>query len=86
MTPKITMIEVAGEAAHMRRAIAGPLGRFNEMQTGQLENSRPLAILVSHPDTAEILGGLWGETIFLTCMSIYCFCQNHSVAMALAVS
>jgi GNAT superfamily N-acetyltransferase len=64
MIPKITMIEVAGEAAHMRRAIAGPLGRFNEMQTGQLENSRPLAILVSHPDTAEILGGLWGETMF----------------------
>jgi hypothetical protein len=47
----------------MRRAIAGPLGRFNETQTGQLEDYRPLAILVSHPDTAEILGGLWGETV-----------------------
>jgi GNAT superfamily N-acetyltransferase len=63
MTPKITMIQVAGEA-HMRRAIAGPLGRFNETQTGQLEDYRPLAILVSHPDTVEIFGGLWGETMF----------------------
>jgi hypothetical protein len=62
MTPKITMIQDPGEA-HMRRAIAGPLGRFNETQTGQLEDYRPLAILVSHPDTAEILGGLWGETV-----------------------
>jgi hypothetical protein len=72
MTPKITMIQVAAEA-HMRRAIAGPLGRFNEMQTGQLEDYRPLAILVSHPDTAEIFGGPWGETMFSTCMSIDCF-------------
>ena len=63
MTPKITMIQAAGEA-HMTRAIAGPLGRFNETQTGQLEEYRPLAILVSRPDTAEILGGLWGETTF----------------------
>jgi hypothetical protein len=71
------MIQVAGEA-HMRHAIAGPLGRFNEMQTGQLEDYRPLAILVSHPDTAEIFGGLWGDTMVSTCMSIYCFCQNPS--------
>jgi GNAT superfamily N-acetyltransferase len=56
--------DTAGDAVHIRRAMAGPLGRFNETQTGQLENYRPLAILVTHLETAEILGGLSGETMF----------------------
>jgi GNAT superfamily N-acetyltransferase len=47
---------------HMRDAIATSLFRFNRAQTGLPLSHRALAILVSHPDTAEILGGLWGHT------------------------
>jgi GNAT superfamily N-acetyltransferase len=62
VTPKIAMTDAP--EAHMRRAIVDPLVRFNETQAGRPPDYRPLAILMSHPDTDEILGGLWGETMF----------------------
>ena len=63
MTPRLTMTEAPDN--QIKRAVAhGPLTRFNEMQTGCREDYRPLAILVSHPDTGEVLGGLWGDTMF----------------------
>jgi hypothetical protein len=43
MTPRIIMAQVTGET-QIRRAIAAPLGRFNETQTGQLEDYRPLVV------------------------------------------
>jgi GNAT superfamily N-acetyltransferase len=62
MTPKITMTDTP--EAHMKQAIGGPLARFNEAQVGRPDDYHRLVILVSHPDTGEILGGLWGETMF----------------------
>jgi len=62
ITPIITMTETP--EAHMKRAIVAPLACFNEAQIGRPEDYRCLAILASHPDTGEILGGLWGETMF----------------------
>jgi GNAT superfamily N-acetyltransferase len=62
MTPTIHMTDTP---AHGTRAlIVAPLAAFNETKSGTPANYRPLAILVSNPDTAEILGGLWGETYF----------------------
>jgi GNAT superfamily N-acetyltransferase len=63
MTPKLTMTETLDTG--IKRILAhGPLTRFNEAQAGRPEDYRPLAILVSHPDTGEVLGGLWGDTMF----------------------
>jgi GNAT superfamily N-acetyltransferase len=62
VTPKITMTDTPEE--HVKRAIVGPLTRFNEAQVGRREDYHRLVVLVSHPDSGEILGGLWGETVF----------------------
>jgi GNAT superfamily N-acetyltransferase len=62
ITPKFTMTDTP--EAHMKQAIVTPLARFNEAQIGHPEDYRRLAILASHPKTGEILGGLWGETMF----------------------
>ena len=62
MTPKITMTDAP--EAHIKQAIVGPLVQFNETQTGRPEDYRRLTIVLSHPDTGEILGGLWGDTMF----------------------
>jgi GNAT superfamily N-acetyltransferase len=62
MTPTFTMTEAPDP--HVRRAIVAPLVRFNESQAGRPEDYRPLAILVAHPETGEVIGGLWGETMF----------------------
>ena len=62
MTPKITITETP--EAHLKRAIVAPLARFNEAQSGHREDYRRLAILISHPATDEIVGGLWGETVY----------------------
>lgn len=62
MTPRFTMTDAPDP--HVRRVIVDPLIRFNESQAGRLEDYRPLAILVAHPETGEVLGGLWAETMF----------------------
>jgi GNAT superfamily N-acetyltransferase len=48
---------------HIRRGILGPLVRFNETRAGA-EKFHLLVIVLSHPETGEVLGGLWGETIY----------------------
>jgi GNAT superfamily N-acetyltransferase len=62
MTPTITMTDAP--EAHARSAILAPLIRFNLARAGRSEDYRRLAILLSDPDTGEILGGLWGETMY----------------------
>jgi GNAT superfamily N-acetyltransferase len=60
--PIITLAETPTRA--MREAIVSPLARFNEQQAGQPEDYRPLAVLLSNADTGEVVGGLYGETMF----------------------
>jgi hypothetical protein len=36
--------------------------RINNSRASQPEDYRPPVIILSDPDTGEILGGLWGET------------------------
>ena|ERR1700734_568190 len=62
MKPKLTLTDAP--EAHVKRAIVEPLVRFNEAQMGRPGDYRPLAILVTHPETGEVLGGLWGDTMF----------------------
>jgi GNAT superfamily N-acetyltransferase len=62
MPPEITLTDAP--SADMRKAILDPLLRFNQAQAGVIEDYRALAILISDPETHEILGGLWGGTIF----------------------
>ncbi len=62
MQPKITLTDTPNE--QMRSAILRPLIRFNESRMGEPEEHRLLAVLISDPDTEEILGGLWAETLF----------------------
>jgi GNAT superfamily N-acetyltransferase len=62
MTPTITLTDTPGP--QVKSAILNPLVQFNQQQAGRPENHRLLAILLSHPGTGEVIGGLWGETIF----------------------
>jgi GNAT superfamily N-acetyltransferase len=48
----------------MWRAIVAPLVAFNNQQTGQAEMFRPLVLLLSEADNDEIVGGLYGSTLF----------------------
>jgi GNAT superfamily N-acetyltransferase len=61
MIPSITLTDAPD--AHVRSAILGPLVQFNDAQVGP-ENHRLLVLVLSHPDSGEVLGGLWGETMF----------------------
>ena len=62
MTPKLTMTDIP--EAHLKQAIVAPLAHFNEVQSGCREDYCRLAILTSHPVSDEIVGGLWGETVY----------------------
>jgi hypothetical protein len=62
MLPTITVIE--RPEPHMREAIVRPLIAFNNSRASQPEDYRPVVIILSDPDTGEIIGGLWGETNF----------------------
>jgi GNAT superfamily N-acetyltransferase len=62
MTPRIIMTE--NPKAYMMQNILNLIVRFNEDQTGINKYKCPIAILLSHPDTGDIIGGLWGETMF----------------------
>jgi GNAT superfamily N-acetyltransferase len=60
--PTITLTDTPDPRS--RHAILAPLVRFNGQQAGRPEDHRPLAMLLSHPDTGEVIGGLWGETMY----------------------
>jgi GNAT superfamily N-acetyltransferase len=62
MQPTITVIEKP--EPHMWEAIVRPLIAFNNSRASQPEDYRPVVIILSDPDTGEIIGGLWGETNF----------------------
>ena len=60
MTLTITMTD--SPAPNVRGAIGAPLGHFNDVRSGNFENSRPLAFILSTSRTEEIVGGLWADT------------------------
>lgn len=62
MTPKLLMTDQP--APQMRQAILAPLLRFNDARSRQPPGYRPLAILLLHPTTDEIMGGLWSATAY----------------------
>jgi GNAT superfamily N-acetyltransferase len=60
MTPKITLTDVPDDGTI--KALAKKLMHFNEVNSGRSLDYRSLTISVTHPDTGELLGGLWGGT------------------------
>jgi GNAT superfamily N-acetyltransferase len=62
MIPKITLTDVP--TPQMWKAIVEPLVEFNNGRIGRPEVNRPLIILLSDPITDEIVGGLYGSTLF----------------------
>ena len=60
MTPNITLTDTPDN--DIIKALGKKLMHFNELSSGVPYNHRPLAIVVTHPDTGEMLGGLWGST------------------------
>jgi GNAT superfamily N-acetyltransferase len=57
--PRVTVSDAPD--ARVEAAIGGGLRRFNAEQSG-IDDSRPLAVVVSDPDTNEVLGGITGRT------------------------
>jgi GNAT superfamily N-acetyltransferase len=62
MIPKITLTDAP--TPQMWQAIVEPLVEFNNSRIGKPEAYRPLVILLSDPDTTQIVGGLYGSTLF----------------------
>jgi GNAT superfamily N-acetyltransferase len=62
MIPKIVLTDAP--TPQMRKAIVEPLVEFNHIRIGKPETYRPLVILLSHPESDEIVGGLYGSTSF----------------------
>ena len=59
MTPVITVTDAP--SADAAAVIENGLARYNKEQAGYAD-SRPLAVLVSDPDTRAVIGGLLGRT------------------------
>src|SRR5215470_18467327 len=62
MVPKITLTDAP--TPEMWKAIVEPLVEFNNSRLGKPEAFVPLVILLSDPETDEIVGGLYGSTLF----------------------
>ena len=62
MSPKITLTDTPDYG--VLRKISELITEFNEAGAGRPNDHRPLVIVLSHPDTGETLGGLWGATSF----------------------
>ncbi|HMA74510.1 MAG TPA: GNAT family N-acetyltransferase [Xanthobacteraceae bacterium] len=62
MIPKITLTDAP--TPEMWKAIVEPLVEFNNSRLGKPEAFVPLVILLSDPETDEIVGGLYGSTLF----------------------
>jgi GNAT superfamily N-acetyltransferase len=60
MIPKMTLTDAP--TPQMRKAIVEPLIEFNHSRIGKPQTYRPLAILLSDPESNEIVGGLYGST------------------------
>ena len=59
MTPRLTLTDAPGREAE--RVIESGLDGYNEEQAG-FRDSRGLAVLISDPDTEQVVGGLLGRT------------------------
>jgi GNAT superfamily N-acetyltransferase len=62
MTPKITLTDTPDHV--MIEALTKKLMDFNKVGSGRPLDYRSLTISVTHPDTEELLGGLWGGTAY----------------------
>jgi len=62
VTPKITLTDTPDDG--MLKALAKKLMEFNRVRSGHPHDYRSLTIFVMHPDTDELLGGLWGGTAY----------------------
>jgi GNAT superfamily N-acetyltransferase len=62
MTPKITLTDTPDEATI--KALGRKLIEFNTVRSGRSLDYRSLTIVLTHPDTGELLGGLWGATSY----------------------
>jgi GNAT superfamily N-acetyltransferase len=60
MIPKITLTDAP--TPEMRQAIVDGLGAFNRSRIGISVEPRPLALLLSEPDSDGVAGGLYGTT------------------------
>ena len=62
MLPKITLTDAPEDDAI--RTLSRLITQFNQTASGRPNDFRPLAILISDPETEETLGGLWAWTSF----------------------
>jgi GNAT superfamily N-acetyltransferase len=62
MLPRITLTDAPDDIA--THTLSQLITQFNQTASGRSNDFRPLAILVSDPETDETLGGLWGWTSF----------------------
>ena len=62
MTPKITQTD--SPDGDRIKALVKKLMDFNMVRSGVPHDHRALAIFVTHPDTDEVLGGLWGGSAY----------------------
>jgi GNAT superfamily N-acetyltransferase len=60
--PKITLTDAPDEDA--LRTISRQITEFNQVASDRPNDFRPLAVLLSDPETGETFGGLWGWTSF----------------------
>jgi GNAT superfamily N-acetyltransferase len=60
MTPKITFTDTPDHG--MLKALGKKLLDFNKVRSGHPLDHRSLTFFLTHPDTGELLGGLWGGT------------------------
>ena len=61
MTPTIKLVDEPGP--EVEEAIGMPLARLNDERVGWPDRRQSLAVTLTAPDSAEIVGGLWGWTI-----------------------
>jgi GNAT superfamily N-acetyltransferase len=62
MTPKITLTDTPDDS--IIKALGKKLMDFNTVRSGRPLDYRSLTICLTHPDTGELLGGLWGGTSY----------------------
>jgi GNAT superfamily N-acetyltransferase len=74
MTPVITLTDAPDVKA--RTAIENGLSGYNKAQAGYSDGRR-LAVLVSDPDTHEVVGGLIGHTSLGACFVDLVFLPDH---------
>ena len=62
MFPQMTLTDAPDDNA--LRTISRQITEFNQAASERPNDFRPLAVLLSDPETGETLGGLWGWTSF----------------------